>query len=267
VVAVLAAGCLAAAGSTAAAYASRPGTPPPGAAANSAAQAAQDAATALPLKGKIVGIDPGHNGGNFSDPGYISQQVWNGREWENCDTTGTETDAANPYTEALFNFRVASYLKADLIKAGAKVVMTRTTNTGVGPCVNTRAFKLNLGHSNVAVDIHADGAYCAGCRGFAILLPVADGPNDTVIRSSRNFGTDIKAAMLARTRMPVSNYDGKNGFAYRSDLAGLNLTKVPKMLIEVGNMKNPTDAAMLTSASFQQSLARALMAAIIKFLG
>src|SRR6266700_3614199 len=132
---------------------------------------AMTAAAALPLKGKIVGIDPGHNGRNHDYPGYLAQQVWNGREWEDCDTTGTQTDGAHTYTEALFNFRVASYLKADLLKDGAKVVMTRPNNKGRGPCVNKRAFILNHAHANVAVDIHADGAYCGGCRGFALLEP------------------------------------------------------------------------------------------------
>ena len=116
------------------------------------------------------------------------------------------------------------------------------------------------------MDIHADGAYCGGCRGFALLEPVADGPNDKVIRSSRTFGADIKAAMLALKRMPVSNYDGTKGISYRDDLAGLNLTKVPKILIEVGNMKNAADAKLLTSPTFQQQIARALLNAIVKFL-
>ena len=244
------------------AYAVAPG---PAAARTAAATAAADAATAarLPLKGKIVGIDPGHNGLNYTDPSYLDRQVWNGREWENCDTTGTETDGG--YTEALFNFRVAEYLRADLIRAGAKVVLTRTTNKGVGPCVNTRSYTINRGHANVAVDIHADGAPSWG-RGFAILEPVADGPNNKVIASSARLGLDIRAAMLAYTKMPTSNYDGRNGITHRDDLAGLNLTKVPKILIEVGNMKNATDAKMETSAKFQQLVAKALLAAIIKFL-
>jgi N-acetylmuramoyl-L-alanine amidase len=216
-----------------------------------------------PLRGKIVGIDPGHNGGNFTDPASIAWQVWNGTEWENCDTTGTETNSG--YTEALFNFRVAEYLRADLIRDGARVVMTRTANSGIGPCVDRRASIINDGHANVAVDIHADGAAYWG-RGFAILEPVADGPNNNVVGSSARLGADIRAAMLAGTPMPTSNYDGYNGIKYRDDLAGLNLTKVPKILIEVGNMRNASDAAMLTSAKFQQQVATALLAAIIKFL-
>lgn len=219
--------------------------------------------TRKPLKGKIVGIDPGHNGRNYTDPAYLNRQVWNGREWEDCDTTGTVTDGG--YTEALFNFRVAEYLRADLISDGARVVMTRTTNKGLGPCVDRRSFIINGGHANVAVDIHADGGPASG-RGFAVLEPVADGPNDKVITASGRLGSDVRTAMLAGTSMPVSGYDGVNGIKHRDDLAGLNLTKVPKILIEVGNMKNATDAKLLTSAKFQQQVARALLAAIVAYL-
>jgi N-acetylmuramoyl-L-alanine amidase len=218
---------------------------------------------ALPLAGKIVGIDPGHNGGNFTDPDAIARQIWNGAEWENCDTTGTTTDAG--YTEAQFNFNVALDLRADLVRDGARVVMTRTSNTGVGPCVNRRAEIINDAHADVAVDIHADGAAPSG-RGFTVLEPVAVGPNDAVIAASQRFGADVRQAMLAGTAMPESNYEGSAGIMPRDDLAGLNLTTVPKVLIECGNMRNATDAGLLVTARFQQQVASALAAAIVTFL-
>jgi N-acetylmuramoyl-L-alanine amidase len=216
-----------------------------------------------PLAGVIVGIDPGHNGLNGSDPAYLNHLIWNGRQWETCDTTGTETDAG--YTEALFNFRVALFLRADLLRDGAQVVMTRKTNQGVGPCVNRRAQIINRSHANVAIDIHADGGPPSG-RGFAVLEPVADGPNNHVIAASGRFGRDVRAALLAHTAMPVSTYDGVNGLVQRNDLAGLNLTRVAKILIECGNMRNATDAAMLTSTLFQRQLASAFEVAILRFL-
>jgi N-acetylmuramoyl-L-alanine amidase len=216
------------------------------------------------LAGVVVGIDPGHNGLNGTDPSYINRLIWNGREQETCDTTGTQTDAG--YTEAHFNFRVATFLRADLRHDGARVVMTRASNHGVGPCVTRRAQILNRSHANVAIDIHADGGPPSG-RGFAVLEPVADGPNDKVIAASERFGSDVRWALLRYTRMPVSTYDGADGISHRDDLAGLNLTRVPKVLIECGNMRNATDAAMLVSAAFQRRLARALEAAIIRYLG
>jgi N-acetylmuramoyl-L-alanine amidase len=218
---------------------------------------------ALPLAGRVVGIDPGHNGGNFSDPGFIDQQVWNGTEYEDCDTTGTQ--AADGFTEASFNFDVATDLQADLVALGATVVMTRDSNDGVGPCVTTRAQIINDAHADVALDIHADGGPVTG-RGFTVLEPVADGPNDAVIAASQQLGADVRAAILQYTPMPESDYYGTDGVISRDDLAGLNLTTVPKVLVECGNMPNPTDAALLQSASFQQQLAQAFTAAIIAFL-
>jgi N-acetylmuramoyl-L-alanine amidase len=229
----------------------------------SSAPSSPAGSAAKPLAGKTVGIDPGHNGRNKDDPTYINHLIWNGRESETCDTTGTVT--ADGYTEARFNFNVATYLRADLRKDGARVVMTRKNNHGVGPCVNKRAWILNDAHANVAIDIHADGGPVSG-RGFTVLEPVADGPNDKVIKSSVRFGRDVRAAILKYTSMPESDYYGHDGIIFRNDLAGLNLTRVPKILIESGNMQNPTDARLLQKTWFQKRLAKAYTAAIVVFL-
>ncbi len=220
-------------------------------------------ARALPLSGTVIGIDPGHNGRNWSAPSFINHLVWNGRALEPCDTTGTATNAG--YSEAQFNWNVASYLTADLKADGAKVVLTRHNNTSVGPCINTRSRIIDRAHANVAIDIHADGGPVSG-RGFAILEPVTDPINARVVGASDRFARVLRSSFASGTGMPVSNYDGVNGLQPRNDLAGLNLTTVPKVLIECGNMRNPTDAAMLVTASFQRKAAAAMAAAIIKFL-
>lgn len=230
-----------------------------------AAASGTSAAVAGPLAGKIIGIDPGHNGLNWTDPAFLNRQIWNGRAWENCDTTGTQT--AGGYTEARFNFNVAMYLRADLIRAGARVVMTRTSNRGKGPCVDRRAYILDRAHAAVSIDIHADYGPASG-RGFSILEPVGARwlPNRHVIGSSVRFGRDVHAAMLSFTHIRVSNYYGSNGYIFRTDLAGLNLTSMPKVLIECGNMHNPADAGLLVLPRVQRNIARALAAAIISFL-
>ncbi len=220
------------------------------------------AAARTPLAGVVVGIDPGHNGRNYADPAFIDRQVWNGREREACDTTGTETNAG--YPEPRFTFRVAKLLAAALRRHGATVVMTRHDNHGVGPCIDRRARILNRAHSAVAIDIHADGGPASG-RGFAILEPVRDKVNRRIIGSSARLGRIIRHQLLAKTAMPTSTYDGRNGIARRNDLAGLNLAKQPKVLVECGNMRNAHDARMLTSAHFQRRLAAAFTAAVIHF--
>jgi len=168
--------------------------------------------------------------------------------------------------EAKFNFHVAKFLRADLLRDGAQVTMTRSSNHSFGPCVNRRAQILNRSHVNVAIDIHADGGPPSG-RGFAILEPVPDGPNNKVISASEAFGRDVRWAFLRYTKIPPSTYDGISGISHRNDLAGLNLTTAPKVLIECGNMRNSIDAALLVSTAFQQRIAHALEVAIMLFLG
>jgi N-acetylmuramoyl-L-alanine amidase len=215
------------------------------------------------LDGKVILVDPGHNGGNFAAPSVINRLIWNGRESETCDTTGTETNAG--YTEARFNWHVALYLTADLRAIGATVVLTRTSDTGVGPCVTERAALGNQVHANAAVSIHADGGPPGG-RGFAILEPVADGPNNAIIARSAVLGEDLRAAFAAGTGEPVSSYDGVDGIQPRDDLAGTNLSTVPKVFIECANMRNAADAALVISPRWQAKAARAIAAGLTTFV-
>ncbi len=200
-------------------------------------------------------MDPGHNGGNAGAPSIINRLIWNGRESETCDTTGTETDGG--YTEAQFNWNVARYLTADLRGEGATVVLTRTSNTGVGPCVTQRAAIGNHAHADAGVSIHADGGPADG-RGFAILEPVADGINNAIVGPSAILGADLRSAFAAGTGEPVSSYDGVDGIQPRDDLGGINLLTVPKVFIECANMRNATDAALVTSPAWQARAARAV---------
>jgi N-acetylmuramoyl-L-alanine amidase len=215
------------------------------------------------LAGQVVTIDPGHNGGNADDPGYIDQLIWNGRELETCDTTGTSTDAG--YTEAAFNFDVATRLAALLRYGGATVVMTRTSNAGVGPCVNVRAFIGNDAGSDAVIDIHADGGPPGG-RGVAVLEPVADGINDAMIARSATLAEHILGSFVAATGEPFSSYDGVGGLQPRDDLAGLNLTTVPKVLIECANMRNAVDATLLSTPGWRQLAAEGLDTGLSQFL-
>ena len=143
--------------------------------------------------------------------------------------------------------------------------MSRGDDSGLGPCVDQRAAMANALAPNAIVSIHADGGPESG-RGVAILTPVADGPNDKVIASSKRFGRILLGRYTKVTGIPISNYDGSGGFAPRDNLAGLNLTTVPKVLIECVNMRNAADASRLVKPSFQRLAARSMADAIVVFL-
>ncbi len=210
----------------------------------------------------MVGIDPGHNSGNAGAPEVINEPVWNGRSQSPCNTTGTATN--DGYPEHEFTWAVATKLAADLRESGAKVVMTRKNNDGVGPCIDKRAKIINDAKADVAIDIHADGAADSE-RGYSLLIPVPSGSNDKVVGPSRRYAEMLRTEMK-RTGMPLATYLGEGGFVKRDDLAGLNLTTVPQVLLETGNMRNAEDARLLKSDRFQTETAAAIKRAMAAYL-
>ena len=219
---------------------------------------------ARPLAGKVIVLDPGHNGGNGSHPSIIDRLVNVITEWKPCDTAGAETDAGYPEHE--FNFNVAVRLARLLRADGAKVILTRHNDNGVGPCVTQRAEIGNRAHADAAISIHADGGPPAG-RGFEVIAPgLVPGHNAAIIGPSHQLALDMRNAYHRITREPYSDYVGTQGLDVRTDLGGLNLSTVPKVFIECANMRDAADAARLTNPRFRQRVAEALAAGFLAFL-
>ncbi|MEU9387633.1 N-acetylmuramoyl-L-alanine amidase [Streptomyces sp. NPDC048279] len=222
-----------------------------------------------PLRGKVVLIDPGHNPGNFQHTSEINQQVDIGTNWKECDTTGTSTNAG--YSEAQFTLDVADRLRALLEREGATVKMTHDGDKPAwGPCVTERAQIGNDAHADAAISIHADGAP-EGDRGFHVILPaeVHSGAADTrpIIGPSRTLGEHVESDFAKVTGSAPSNYVGDGtGLDVRKDLGGLNLSTVPKVFIECGNMRDSKDAALLTSGAWRQKAAQGISEGIVSFL-
>jgi N-acetylmuramoyl-L-alanine amidase len=221
----------------------------------------------LPLEGKTISVDPGHNGGNFTHPEEIGRPVPAGANGTTkpCNTTGTETDDGS-LTEAQFNWDVAQDLVPRLDHLGARVVLTRHSNDGVGPCVDERAEIANHVHASVALSIHADGNLAEGAHGFDVIHPsAAESVAPEMVGHSLKLAEAERNA-LVEAGVPPANYIGSEGLDERSDLAGLNLAKVPTVLVELGNMREPEEAAKLEDPAYRRELADALAAGIVAFL-
>lgn len=217
-----------------------------------------------PLAGKVVALDPGHNGGDASHATEIAQLVPQGFGlYKACDTTGTESP--DGYTEHAFNFQVALLVKALLQQRGITVVMTRTNDTGVGPCVDQRAAIGNNAHAAAAVSIHADGGPVGG-HGYQLLEAVQTVGGSTVDAASQRLAANLHTTFDRESGLTTSTYIGTDGYEPRDDIAGLNLTTVPKILVECGNMQNSGDLAIEESASGRQHIAAAIADGIIAFL-
>ncbi|WP_405758978.1 N-acetylmuramoyl-L-alanine amidase [Streptomyces sp. NBC_01420] len=221
-----------------------------------------------PLSGRTVVIDPGHNPTNHLHTAEINRQVDIGTGHKECDTTGTATNGG--YAEAEFTLDVAHRLRTLLRDQGATVILTYDRDRAFGPCVDERARIGNKAHADAVVSIHADGS-AVGNRGFHVILPasVRGGGADTskIVAPSRDLGTRIAGLFVRSTGSSPSNYiGGKTGLDVRKDLGGLNLSTVPKVFIECGNMRDPEDAALLTDPGWRQKAAQGIADGISSYL-
>ncbi|MFI6943030.1 N-acetylmuramoyl-L-alanine amidase [Streptomyces sp. NPDC050418] len=234
----------------------------------SSAKPSKKAPSKGPLDGKVVVLDPGHNPSNFKHPGDIARQVDIGTNKKECDTTGTSTNSG--YTEAEFTLDVSHRVRDLLEDQGATVKLTQDRDRPFGPCVDERAEIGNKAEADAVVSVHADGSG-SGNRGFHVILPAAvhAGGADTraVVAPSRDLGVRIAGRFVSATGMKPSNYIGEGtGLDVRRDLGGLNLTTVPKVFVECGNMRDSQDAALLTSSSWRQKAAKGIADGISGFL-
>ncbi|MBZ5738527.1 N-acetylmuramoyl-L-alanine amidase family protein [Nocardioides mangrovi] len=222
---------------------------------------------AKPLAGRLVVLDPGHQLGNHNYPRQINRQVPAGGFTKPCNTTGTATNGG--YPEATLTWQVARLVRARLVALGAKVMMTRHSNRQDrwGPCVDVRGRDGNKRKADLKISIHGDGSYTAGARGFHVIAPTDRRPwTHDIYRSSKRLAVDTRAALRHRG-LRVANYiAGGDGLDFRSDLGTLNLSNIPTVMVELGNMRNPTDARRMTSRDGRARYARGLVGGVRRFL-
>jgi N-acetylmuramoyl-L-alanine amidase len=224
------------------------------------------APAATALAGKVVVLDPGHDGGNAAHPEQISRMVDAGGFRKECDTAGAQTDAG--YPEHAFTWDVANRAAAVLRARGLTVVLTRGGDDGVGPCIDARARAGGDAHAAAAVSIHADGGPENG-SGFHVIAPerAPDGANAGILTASARLATATRDAYETSTGEAPANYlANQQGIVDRSDLGGLNLSTVPKIFIECANMRNAVDAGHVTDQDWRERAAEGIAAGILTFL-
>lgn len=211
------------------------------------------------IAGMIVFLDPGHNGANDAS---MTKQVPTGRGGtKDCQTSGTSTN--DGFTEHTFNWDTVLLIRQELTQLGVRTAMSRGNDDQVAACVDERAAVANSLQPNAIISIHADGGPATG-RGFHVnysnppLNQAQAGPSVQLARTMRD--------QLLASGLPAANYIGSDGLYGRADLAGLNLAQYPAVLVELGNMKNPVDSALMESPDGRQKYADAVVRGIAAFL-
>ncbi len=231
-------------------------------------------ATAAPqtgniLAGKTIFLDPGHQG---SAAGHnLNAQVPDGRGGKKaCQTSGATAVTGVP--EHTINWQIAQLVKSGLESQGARIVLSRPDDTGWGGCIDQRAAAASSSGAALAVSLHADSTSAgadAAKKGFHMIVPSLPVPDATVSRVQGGEGRKASTMMrdaFVKAGFPEANYAGVvNGIQTRSDIAAVNLTKVPAVFVEMGNLSNPDEAAELSGKQGQLKYAMAITSGILDY--
>lgn len=207
------------------------------------------------LENKTICIDPGHQlkGNNAKEPLAPNSTI----KKTKC-TYGT-VGVATKIREEKLNLKVGLLLKERLTNAGAKVIMTRKTSD-VDISNVQRAKISNDANSDIFIRLHADGIDNPSVSGISILIPGKEHISDTeLLKKSNEIASYVIDAMTEKTK-------AKNrGIIKRSDISGLNWSKNPAILIEMGFMTNPEEDKKLNDVDYQNKLVSGIVEGLIKY--
>ncbi|MHC4562415.1 MAG: N-acetylmuramoyl-L-alanine amidase family protein [Planctomycetota bacterium] len=176
-------------------------------------------------RGRPVVIDAGHGG---KDPG---------------------APAVNGVKEKDVNLPVALDVARLLEKRGVRVILTRSEDVFVE--LNERAAIANRARAKLFVSIHSDSAgENRSARGHTLF--VARTPQRKSVDLADAIGREMSAAGVASRGVREEN------------LRVLVRTSCPSVLVELGFLSNPHEAAALARREYQRRLARAVADGIMK---
>ena len=191
------------------------------------------------VKGKKIVLDPGHGG---EDSGAIGP---------------------SGVTEKSITLQIAKEVEKMLKEAGAKVIMTRTTDTEVSPKhrqatdvdeLQARCDVANKAKADIFISIHMDSftsREASGTTGYYYTKGSA---------ASKRLSAAIQSELVAQLKTTSRGVKTCNFYVVRH-------TKMPATLIEVAFVSNPKEEKLLTSKKGVQKAAVGIVKGVSDFFG
>ena len=170
-------------------------------------------------------------------------------------------------SEKSLTLAIQSRVKAKLEAEGYQVVTTRTSDTYVDLTDRSRA--ANASESDIFVSIHINASGSSAAQGIETYYyqPYAEYPsrinatyhaNPTRLSMSDTLANAIQSSLINAT-------GAQNQGVKRQTFAVLRETTSPAVLLELGFLSNPQEAARLNTSAYQETLANAIVAGIKRY--
>ena len=204
-----------------------------------------DAGVAEQTSGKIVVIDPGHQGHGDSGQEPIGPGASETKPRVSSGTSGS----VSGLDEYELNLIVSLQLRDELQSRGYTVYMTRETHD-VSMSNKERAdYAASVG-GDVFVRIHANGSEDSSVSGALTMAPSDGNPF---------LSSDLITQSQALSQCVIDSYVAATGFNNQGvymtdDMSGINWCSMPVTIVEMGYMSSPSDDAAMADPSMQVNM-------------
>lgn len=204
-----------------------------------------DAGVAEQTSGKIVVIDPGHQGHGDSGQEPIGPGASETKPRVSSGTSGS----VSGLDEYELNLIVSLQLRDELQSRGYTVYMTKETHD-VSMSNKERAdYAASVG-GDVFVRIHANGSEDSSVSGALTMAPSDGNPF---------LSSDLITQSQALSQCVIDSYVAATGFNNQGvymtdDMSGINWCSMPVTIVEMGYMSSPSDDAAMADPSMQVNM-------------
>ena len=198
----------------------------------------------------VVAIDPGHQG-KWVD---MSEKEPNGpgsSEMKAKATTGTQGSFSGK-AEYELNLEISLLLRDELEKRGYRVILTREDNDTAISNAERAQMAYEEG-GDIYVRIHANGSDDVGVQGALAMVPSSNNPYiPELAEDSYTLAECVLSAYCEKASFTSL------GIQYYDNMTGINWSKLPVMILEMGFMTNQSDDLRMSDASVQPLMAEGI---------
>ena len=205
-------------------------------------------ANAATNKKKVICIDAGHQ----TRANLEKEPIGPGSKASKFKVTGGTSGLWTKQTEYSLALKVAKKLRKILKKRGYKVVMCRTKND-VNISNSERAAIANNAYADAFIRIHANGAASKSVNGAMTICQTKNNPfNSNIYSNSKLLSEKVLDSIVDKSGC-------KKLYVWETDsMSGINWSKVPVTIVEMGYMTNEKEDRALNTSSYQKKMAEGM---------
>lgn len=208
-------------------------------------------------KGILIALDPGHQDGRIDmsalEPNAPGSDVMKAKA-----TSGT-SGAYSGVAEYELNLKIALMTRDRLEELGYDVILTRQDNqTAISNA--QRASLANEAGADISVRIHANGSEDSQTSGALVLMGSEKNPYvGGLFDQNYHLANSVLNAYCTATGM------NNLGIQYNDTMTGINWSKIPVVILEMGFMSNEQDDLNMVDESYQIRMAEGIAAGINQY--